>query len=270
MTAGTSVVRAEVRYLNDEWKARGERPFIHDRESRRRNTTRHQVDIVDARELTASGEVNVEANGLTFARHDTAVRDFRDADAVRAVYETEIAPMLKRATGAREVFVQNHQVRTENPETFLGAYSRYIHCDYPLHPMPGREKNLLAQRGSPLADAAGGLDFAWFNIWEPIERPAVQNQLTILDAASLSPDDFQEYYFTPRSDGGYAAIPTRSAGHRFYYFSRMEPGEAAIFKQYDSRAGMPMVCPHTAFYDPEVAGDHPGRRSVEFRALAIY
>lgn len=269
MTASGSV-RAEVRYLNDEWKEREDRPFIYDPDTRRRNTTRHEVEIIDARDLTATGTVNVEANGLTFARHETSVRDFHDAEAVRASYETEIAPMLQAATGAREVFVQSHQVRTEDPETFLGAYSRYIHCDYPLHPMQDRERNLLRQHCSALANEVESLDFAWFNIWEPIERPAVQNQLTILDAASTAPEDFQEYHFTQSATGGYAAIPTRNSSHRFFYFSRMQPGEAAIFKQYDSRPNQPMVCPHTAFYDPSVGEDHPGRRSVEFRALAIY
>lgn len=163
MTASGSV-RAEVRYLNDEWKERQDRPFIYDRDTRRRNTTRHEVEIIDARGLTATGAVNVEANGLTFARHETSVRDFHDAEAVRASYETEIAPMLQAATGAREVFVQSHQVRTEDPETFLGAYSRYIHCDYPLHPIQDRERNLLRQHGSALANEVAGLDFAWFNI----------------------------------------------------------------------------------------------------------
>ena len=263
-------MRAEVRYLNDEWKERADRPFIYDRDTRRLNTTRHEVEIVDARELTTSGEVNVQTNGLTFARHETNVRDFHDADAVRASYATEIVPMLKEATGAREVFVQNHQVRTEDPKTFLGAYSRYIHCDYPLHPMQHRERNLLCQHGSGLANDVESLDFAWFNIWEPIDRPAIQNQLTILDAASTAPEDFQEYHFTNSAAGGYAAIPTRSPRHRFFYFSRMQPGEAAIFKQYDSRPNHPMVCPHTAFYDPSVGENHPGRRSIEFRALLIF
>ena len=265
-----ATLRAEVRYLNDEWKERDDRPFIYDRDTRRRNTTRHEVDIIDARELTASGEVNVRSNGITLVRHETTVRNFHDAEAVRASYDTEIAPMLKQATGAREVFVQNHQVRTEDPKTFLGAYSRYIHCDYPLHPMADRERNLLRSRGSPLADEPGTLDYAWFNIWEPIDRPAVQNQLTIMDAASTAPEDFQEYHFTASPTGGYAAIPTRNPRHRFLYFSEMHPGEAAIFKQYDSRPNAPMVCPHTAFYDPSTGTDHPGRRSIEFRALVVY
>ena len=143
-------------------------------------------------------------------------------------------------------------------------------CDYPLLPMQDRERNLLRQHKSPLANDVDRLDFDWFNIWEPIERPAIQNQLTILDAASIAQEDFQEYHFTSRPDGGYAAIPTRSPRHRFFYFSRMQPGEAAIFKQYDSRPNQPMVCPHTAFYDPAVGEHHAGRRSVEFRALVVY
>ena len=68
----------------------------------------------------------------------------------------------------------------------------------------------------------------------------------------------------------YAAIPTFNDKHRLYYFSNMRPGEAIVFKQYDSREGKAFVCPHTAFYDPAAGEDAQGRRSVEFRALCVF
>ena len=260
-------IQAAVRYLSDEWKARPDRAFIYSKESRHRNTTKRDVTITDARSLVADGAVDIERNGFTFSTYEAGVDDYADNDAVKATYETAIAPLLRRLTGASEVYVQNHQTRTEDPKTFLGAYSRYVHCDYPMAPNPERVASVLKANGRT-ADVAG-LDYLWFNIWAPIDRPAEQNQLTVIDASTLADDDFQEYYFTPRADGGFAAIPTWSADHRFYYVSNMQPGEAIVFKQYDSRPGEPKVCPHTAFYDPSVGENHPGRRSVEFRALCI-
>ena len=260
---------AAVRYLSDEWKARPERPFIYSKETRHQNTTKRDVTITDVRPLVADGSVDIARNGLTFSAYQADVSDYADEAAVKASYETAIAPLLHELTDAREVFVQSHQTRTENPKTFLGAYSRYVHCDYPMTPSPERETNVLKARGSAHADAEN-LDYAWFNIWAPIDRPAEQNQLTVIDASSLAEEDFQEYYFTPQATGGYAAIPTWNADHRFYYVSNMQPGEAIVFKQYDSRPGMPKVCPHTAFYDPAVGQNHAGRRSVEFRALCVF
>ena len=211
----------------------------------------------------------MDTNGFTLARHAVSVSDYSNQATVEAAYETEVLPMLKEVTGAREVFMMGHQVRNEKPDTFLGAYSRYLHCDYALHPTPEREKNVLARHGSPLADLVGQFDYAWYNIWEPIERTALQNQLCVIDGASAAQGDFHEYHFTSKADAGYATMPMPSPEHRFWYFRDMEPGEAIVFTQYDSRAGHPLVVPHTSFFDSSVTQD-PGRRSVEYRALCVF
>lgn len=262
-------MRAEIRYLSDEWKGRAERAFIYSKETRHQNTTKREVAIADARPLVAAGKLSIEQSGFTFADYRPSVLDYADSAAVKASYQTDIAPLLKRLSGAREVCVHSHQTRMENPKTFLGAYSRYVHCDYAMKPSGEREASVLKQHGHADVDVAD-LDYVWFNIWAPIERPAQQNQLAVMDASTLSPEDLQEYHFTSRAEGGYAAIPTFSPRHRFYYVSNMRPGEALVFKQYDSRPGKPKVCPHTAFYDPQAAAGHAPRRSVEYRALCVY
>ncbi len=262
-------VQAEVRYLNEEWRHREDRPLIFSRESRHANTSKHTVAIHDARAAVADGSISVRHNGFTLGRHSVTVADYSDQAAVEAAYDREIVPLLKETTGASQVFVMSHQIRNEKPETFLGAYSRYLHCDYALHPTPERERNVLARHGSDLAERVGEFDYAWYNVWEAIERPAVQNQLCVLDAASATRDDFREYHFTDNPNGGYATMPVPNATHRFWYFSNMEPGEALVFKQFDSRPDHPLVVPHTSFFDASVTHD-PGRRSVEYRALCVF
>lgn len=263
-------VHAAVRYLKPEWKGRDERAFIYSKETRHENTAKYTVAIHDARALVANGEITVAQNGIAFAEHPVRITDYGDEEAVRRDYAETMVPTLLEATGGKEAFMVGHQVRTEDPKTFLGAYSRYVHCDYPLRRTHERERNLLKERGSPLADDIENVDYAWFNIWEAIERPAEQNQLTIIDAATTEADDFEEYLFTSDPKGGFAAIPLMNPNHRFLYFSKMQPGESVIFKQLDSRADKPLVCPHTAFYDPAIGEDHAGRRSVEYRALVIF
>ena len=258
-----SEVTAQVRYINDEWKERVDRAFIYSKETRRANTSLREVQIYDARPLHAARELDLDTNGFVFAECDFGVSDFNDDDAVRACYDQALVPMLKSLSGAIEVKVSGHQIRTEDPSTFLGAYSRYLHCDYPLTPSPDREAGML---GRDLADA----DYAWFNIWSPIQRRAEQNQLTVLDARTLSMDDICEYYFTEQAGNGYAAIPAHNPNHRFFYFPQMKPGEVIIFKQFDSRSDKAMVCPHTAFYDAGVGDHSAARRSVEFRALCVF
>tara|TARA_B100000676_G_C17857425_1_gene721494 strand:+ start:94 stop:891 length:798 start_codon:yes stop_codon:yes gene_type:complete len=262
-------VQAEVRYLNEEWRHREDRPLIYSRESRHANTRKHTVAIHDARSAVADGTITMRRNGFTLARHPVTVADYADNAQVEAAYAREIVPVLKETTGASRVFVMSHQIRNENPETFLGAYSRYLHCDYALHPTPERERNVLARYDSDLAGRVGEFDYAWYNVWEPIERAAVQNQLCVLDGSTATRDDFREYHFTDSRDGGYATMPVPSETHRFWYFPNMEPGEALVFKQYDSRQDHPLVVPHTSFFDTSVTED-PGRRSVEYRALCVF
>ena len=177
-------VRAAVRYLSDEWKTRPDRAFIYSKETRHQNTTKRDVTITDARSLVADGSIDIERNGFTYAAYEPRVTDYADGDAVKSSYETAIAPLLRELTGAREVYVQSHQTRTEDPETFLGAYSRYVHCDYPMAPNTERVASLLKTHGRSTSDVED-LDYLWFNIWAPIERPAEQNQLTVIDASSL-------------------------------------------------------------------------------------
>ena len=149
-----SDVTAQVRYINDEWKTRDDRAFIYSKETRRANTSLREVQIYDARPLHAASELDLDTNGFVFAECDFGVDDFHDDGEIRACYDEALIPMVKSLSGANDVSVSGHQVRTEDPSTFLGAYSRYLHCDYPLTPSPSREAAMLGRD-------LGGADYAW-------------------------------------------------------------------------------------------------------------
>ena len=79
-----SSVAAQVRYLNPEWKGRAEMPCIGDRESRRANTSKHGVEIHDARSI----DVGLDTSGFVLTEHTTRMGDFHD--------EAEVAPRKRR------------------------------------------------------------------------------------------------------------------------------------------------------------------------------
>ena len=93
----TNQVTAEVRYLDSRWKDRDDRPFIYSKQTRRENTIKRAVAITDARELQSNGDLDLDTSGFVLAGHDSAVNDFHDEAAVKASYETEIVPLLKRS-----------------------------------------------------------------------------------------------------------------------------------------------------------------------------
>ena len=125
-----SSVGARIRYLNPEWRDRDERPRVSSRETRRANTRFYDVEIEDARPMLERGELDLDTTGFVLVPHRTRVRDFRNADEVSQSYYPEVVRLIKELTGADEVAILQHVLRTEEPASFNQAYARFVHLDY--------------------------------------------------------------------------------------------------------------------------------------------
>lgn len=262
-------VEAEVRYLNAEWRDRAEVPVVGDRETRRANTTKHRVVVHDARTGLASGEIDLDTNGFALLRHESAVREFRDDEEVRRVYYAEIVALVRAATGAAEVLITQHVVRTEDTSDFNKAYARFLHCDYTLHDPRDTARRALSRHGFALADYADR-EFAWYNAWQPFDHAVEKNPLTMVDASTVDLDEVLDYHYTGYGATGRSAMPLYNPDHRFYYVPRMATNELLLMKQLDTRVGRSTLCPHTSFDNPASAEDAPPRRSIEVRMMAVF
>ena len=260
--------RATVGYLNSEWKLRSDRPRVLSGETRRANTSPQEVDIEDARPLQDSGRLDLDTNGFVLAEHRSAVSDFRDPDQIKKVYVGEMTELLQGLTGADHLFWFNFSpLRSEDPDHFLSAYSLYMHCDYSPKVRNGLIRALLQRRGSELAHEQESWDFAWFNLWRPVDWDVETRPLTIADATTIDPDDVLEYH---PAEGALAAMPVHDAAQRLYYFPGMRTDEVAVFKQLDTRNDQAQVCPHTSFDDPDSHPDGRPRRSFELRLMCAF
>src|SRR4030095_9587270 len=71
----------------------------------RRKTSRtqelHPMEVRDGR----PGSFTLDQNGFTFVEHQTAVRDFLDADELKRVYYPEVSQLIRSLAGARRVHV---------------------------------------------------------------------------------------------------------------------------------------------------------------------
>lgn len=254
-----------VGYLNSNWKHHPERPRILSGATRRANTSLRDVEVHDARPLHAQGALDLDTNGFVLTRHQTAVTEFRDPAQVEQIHVPEMSELLCGLTGADEVFAHAFApLRSENPEQFLGAYSLYMHCDYAESIQDRITRQLLRDHDSPLADAAEGWEFAWYNLWRPIEREVQMRPLTIMDGSTVDPWDVVEYH---PAENQIASLPVFSEKQRLYYFPRMQTDEVLVFKQLDTRRDRAQVCPHTSFEDPESPPDALARRSIELRLM---
>ena len=257
-------VRALVRYLNPEWKERSDVPAIGDRESRRRNTSKFEVSVRDVR----GRALDLDEAGFALLPHASAVADFHDDREVERVYYPEVVELLERVTGADRVVLTQHVVRTEDTSDFNTAYARFVHCDYSLKEPRQQARRVLDDFGVVL-DEEHGWDFAWYNTWQPIERPVLMNPLAMIDARSLGEGDVCEYEYAGFGSPVRSAMPVYNPDHEFFYFSEMQPGEMLLLKQLDTRPGRAVSCPHTSF-DLKAREGALGRRSIEVRAMCAF
>ncbi len=264
-------VSARVRYLNPDWRGRTELARISSRDTRRANTRFYDVRIEDARPLQEKGELDLDTHGFTLVKHASGIDDFGDSVEGSRTYYPPIQALIQRLTGASQVVVYHHTIRTEDSSAFNQAYARFVHCDFSQARARETSRKLMVERGLCTEAETEQFDFAWYNTWQPIHREVQQNSLTVIDASSIKSEDIAEYTFGesdfPDATG---SMPFYSSGHRHYYFPRMQTDEVIVLKQLDTRPRMASLCPHTSFDDPTARADALRRRSIEARMMCVF
>ena len=213
----------------------------------------------------------LERNGFRFVRHDTKVGDFFDEDEIRRVYYPEMEALVKAESGATRVEVFDHTLRTADEELRQAAKIRdpvrRVHNDYTEWSGPQRVRTFLPDAAEELLQRR----FAVIQVWRPIQHPVESWPLAIADAQSISPENLvvTERRYPDRIGQTYAI--TYNPTHRWYWFPRMQPNEALVFKTYDSeKQGRARWTAHTAFEAPSTPPRARPRESIEIRTLAFF
>jgi hypothetical protein len=235
-------------------------------------TERHTVLIRDMR--PQGDALSLERAGFELLRHETAVSDLYDDDAVERVYYPEIEALLRGVTGARRVVVFDATRRADggagarNRDGLRGPASR-VHVDYTEKSGPQRVRDLLGEAEAARL-AAAGARIVQINVWRPIRGPVRRSPLALADAKSVRPDDLiaTDQVFPDRVGEIYHLA--YHPGQRWYYAPEMTPDEVLLIKGYDSLAdGRARFTPHGAFDLPDTSAAAPPRESIEVRALMV-
>lgn len=231
----------------------------------------HIVAIRDARPLAARLSLDVEGFALLWA--PSALRDFTDAEAVRAAYYPEVERLLVRATGAERVITFDHNVRSNarvaRGEAGIRGPVDRTHNDFTAKSGAERARRELEARGLD-ADALLRRRFAVVNLWRPIGRPVEKSPLALADARTIAPEELIASDLIYRDRVGETYALQFGAGQHWYHFPRLTPDEAILIKGYDSDEKVARFTAHGAFDDPTSRSDAPERESVEARALVIW
>lgn len=230
------------------------------------------VPIHDARPLAARGELALDRQGFALLTQvPSALRDFSDEAAIRAVYYPEVAALLRGATGAEKVVVFDHTLRdSEHGSRVRGGLREpvlRVHNDQTFVSGPRRVRDHL-----PADEAERRLRsrFAVVNLWRPLAS-VERLPLALCDARSIGDAERVTADLVYRDKVGETFAFTYSPAHRWHWFPRLQPDEALLLKIYDSRTdGTARLTAHTAFEHPDTPPDAPPRRSIELRALLFW
>ena len=198
----------------------------------RRLSETHRVTVHNGRPLV--DRFVFERDGFRFVPHRSGVRDFSDEDEIRRVYYPECEALIKAVSGAKRVVVFDHTLRTASLEQREAQKIRDIvsrvHNDYTEWSGPQRVRDIMGDEAEALLRGR----FAIIQVWRPINNPVESHPLAICDAQTIRPETLvvNERRYQNRVGQTYGI--TWDPGQRWYWFPRMRPDEALVFKVYES------------------------------------
>ena len=235
---------------------------------RRGRYAKFMVPIHDARAIAP--QLSLDKEGVILAHQESKVRNFYDADEVRATYYPEVERLVKELTGAVKVHVFDHNVRNKamsrGGDKAVQEPVKVAHNDYTVKSGPQRVRDLLPNEAEALLKNR----FAVINVWRPIRGPVYENPLAVCDARTIASHDLVTNDLIYRDRVGEVYVLAYSPEHRWFYFPKMEKNEVMLLKCYDSDEHRARFTAHSSFDDPTSPPDAPARESIEVRTLVFF
>ena len=232
-----------------------------------------RVDVRDMRRITHL--LSLDLQGFLLVRHETAVEDLYDDEAVAGVYDRELESLLIAVTGADRVAVFDHTRRSDhaegaaNPDGPRGPASR-VHVDYTVDSGPRRAADALGRDEVDRVLSAGGR-IVQVNVWRPIRGPVLRAPLAVADAGSVRAEELiaTDQVFPDRVGEIYQLA--HGPDQRWYWAPRMQRDEALLIKGWDSLDdGRARFTPHGAFRLEGQGPNAPPRESIEVRTYLMF
>ena len=249
-------------------------------------------------------EYSTENSGFAVYNEPAQEKLFVDDEKVRNEYYAEVEALLKsKLPGVKKVVMFDHTIRRKTKDSPRQPVQQ-VHVDQTPEAAAARVRRHLPK--DEVDELLAGR-YQIINVWRPIENPATDMPLAVIDWRSTEPDDFipVDLMYPKRPDSaigdddrGLERLPEKESWystdgyevrgetlgveakdrHQFCYVKDMTPDEVMFLKCFDSRGqGMPggrdglaVRTPHTAFVDPTTPKDAPGRQSIEVRCLVFY
>lgn len=231
----------------------------------------HTVTVHDARQLPAPARL--DHHGFALVHQATAVEDFySEPGAWQARYEKELEALILSATGASDIHIFDHTLRSDSSSVRGDRDSRepatVIHNDYTDASARKRLEDLLPQQQAQRWLSGR---FAIVNAWRSVAGPVITTPLACCDASTIAPVDLVASERRARDRTGELELVSWNPAHRWYYYPEMQRDEVLLIKTFDSaQDGRATRSVHTAFLNPLAGKDAPPRESIESRSIVFF
>jgi hypothetical protein len=254
----------------------------------------HEVTIRDG--MPIRDHFTLDTHGFTIAHLPSAVTDFHDKASVEELYEREVERNVLALTGADKCVARGWMIRTSADLSQLKQekVENYQHSGGTQPPAGEAHVDINTATAGRMAentyrqhfpDGPGYKRFLISSFWRTFSLPPQDVPLALCDGRTsfggteksntlYIVDSFPEgaALTAPDPDEGKklaATIFSYHPGHRWWYFSNMQPSDALLFKFHDSDHTKTWRCPHSAFRDGSGVGANV-RESIECRSVAFW
>jgi hypothetical protein len=213
-------------------------------------------------------DTDFERHGFTLEKHPVDI-DWSNKDDFEARYYPQVCELVKKVTGASEVYAFMGIWRGGEDEKG-GGPALSAHVDFNEEAMrmwlprlvPGREEEVGKKRLMNV------------NVWRGT-KPVENSPLAVCDRRSVDKGDFLRVCFGKQEEGWKPGMPAGlnmayNPNHEWYYFPDMQPDEALVFRLFDTADPDWKFTGHTAIVDPTSDPDSPRRESFEVRTIAVF
>ena len=224
----------------------------------------HPAKVRNARRTDTS----FETHGFVLVKDPVDI-DFSDQADFETRYYPHVSELVKKLTGASEVFAFMGIWRGGEDEKG-GGPALSAHVDFNEAAVRGQLQRLAPGREAEFA----GKRLVNINVWRGT-KPVENSPLAVCDARSVDKGDFLRVSFGKPEGGFKEGMPAGlnmayNPLHEWYYFPDMQPDEALVFRLFDTANSDWKMTGHTAIVDPTSVPNSPKRESFEVRTIAVF
>ena len=226
------------------------------------------IELSDIRQSRESFSLDIQ--GFKPVIFNPEFQEFSDDTAITTHLYPKVEELIMKELNALDIVIFDHTFRssTRSDKTVHNrAPVKTVHNDYTVS-SANRMFEIQTQEKPELK----GKPYQIVNLWLPVLNEVEESPLAFIDLSTVDSKDFNKLKLIYPDRVGEISGISFNPEHKWFYQSRMKPGEAILFKVFDSNCNGNIVgVPHSAVDGQleQQANTVHKRSSLEFRTIVF-